>query len=224
MTMPDIIVYIVGPVLAYLLGAVPFALLIGKAHGVDIRTVGSKNIGATNLGRTLGTKYFFQAFALDAFKGFLPVFVVHMFGQRHGLPEWAALIAGLAAMLGHIFPIYLGFKGGKGVATCFGIVMGLWPVFTLAGFAATLVFVVVFFGWRYISLASIIGSISFTAFVIMLSREDVWFKTRVADSDFWPLVAVSMILTLLIVVRHRANIKRLMSGTEPKFGQKKKDN
>lgn len=222
MTVPEIIVYIVGPVCGYLLGAVPFALLIGKAHGVDIRTVGSKNIGATNLGRTLGTKYFFQAFALDAFKGFLPVFAVHMYAQPHGFPEWIALISGIAAMLGHIFPIYLGFKGGKGVATCFGIVMGLWPVFTLAGIAATTVFVIVFFGWRYISLASIIGSISFSCFVAILSRNDYYFNTRVPERDYWPIVGIALVLTVLIVVRHRANIKRLISGTEPKFGQKKK--
>lgn len=221
MTSSEIIVYIVGPLLGYFLGAVPFALLIGKAHGVDIRTVGSKNIGATNLGRTLGTRYFFQAFFLDALKGFIPVFVVHMIGQHAGLPEWAGLISGMTAMIGHIFPIYLGFKGGKGVATSFGIVMGLWPVFTLAGIAATTVFVIVFFGWRYISLASIIGSISFSAFVIYLAREDVFFKTRVADADFWPLTIISLVLMLLIVVRHRANISRLLAGTEPKYGQKK---
>ncbi len=222
MTLSQIVVFIIGPALAYLLGAVPFALLIGKAHGVDIRTVGSKNIGATNLGRTLGIRYFFQAFFLDALKGFLPVFVVHMIGQRAGLPEWAALISGLTAMLGHIFPIYLGFKGGKGVATTFGIVMGLWPVFTLAGIAATIVFVLIFFGWRYISLASVIGSLFFSAFVIWFSREDVIFKTRVPDADFLPLACISLILTLLIIVRHRANIGRLLKGTEPKFGQKKK--
>lgn len=222
MTSYEIIVYIAGPILAYLLGAVPFALLIGKAHGVDIRTVGSKNIGATNLGRTLGMKYFFQAFALDAFKGFLPVFVIHLIGQRGGLPEWAALISGLAAMLGHIFPVYLGFKGGKGVATSFGVVMGLWPVFTLAGIAATIVFVIIFFGWRYISLASIIGSIAFSTFVAMLAREDHYVQTRVPDKDFWPLVTIALILTLLIVVRHRANIGRLLKGTEPKFGHGKK--
>src|ERR1051325_8483271 len=127
MTADEIVVYVVGPVAGYLVGSVPFALLIGKMKGVDIRTVGSKNIGATNLGRTLGMRFFWASFLLDAAKGFLPVLLVTLYVQKKneigwtfytpfsvtttGLPAWSPLLTAVACVLGHTFPIWLKFKG-----------------------------------------------------------------------------------------------------------------
>ena len=125
MSIAQVIIFIVLPVAAYFLGSIPFAFIIGKAHGVDIRTVGSKNIGATNLGRALGMWFFWQAFFLDGAKGFVPVLATALLIRRLDphydvLPNWGPLITGGACLIGHLFPIWLKFKGGKGVATGFG--------------------------------------------------------------------------------------------------------
>ena len=251
MSTEQVIVYIIAPLVAYFLGAIPFGFVIGKAHGVDIRKVGSGNIGATNLGRTLGMKYFWQAMILDALKGFLPVFLTCLFVahvNQHGysvdpsqpsifslgpvtlrptlyvvkvfLPSWSPLIAGVAAMLGHVFPIYLKFRGGKGVATSFGVVLGLWPVYTIAGLLAGLTFVVVFMGCRYISLSSILSSIAFMLYVIFLVTCDLPPIGHIALSQRYPLVGIAVAFAALIIIKHRSNIARLLKGTEPKWGQK----
>jgi acyl phosphate:glycerol-3-phosphate acyltransferase len=203
---------ILGPLVGYLLGSIPFGLIIGLARGVDIRKVGSGNIGATNLGRALGMRYFWYAFVLDALKGLLPTLAVSIIAYIAGLPSWVALVTGVATLCGHIFPIYLKFKGGKGVATSFGVVLGVWPIFTLAGVAAGLVFLVVFMAYRYISLASITSSVCFVPFVLVLGlyTAQPWHSLGV-------LLAAAFLLALLIVVKHRANIRRLLAGTEPKY-------
>jgi len=225
MTVAEIVIYVVAPLLGYLLGSVPFAFVIGKAHGVDIRKTGSGNIGATNLGRTLGKKYFFQAFFLDMLKGLLPTLITALLVQHWAteLPKWSPLITGMACMIGHLFPIYLGFKGGKGVATGLGIVLGFWPLFTLAGFGALITFLVVFFVYRYISLSSIIGAAMFFLLVLLLGFGLLkpFGDMTVPSRELTPLLIVAGLFAGLIIVRHRSNIVRLMNGTEPKFGQKK---
>jgi len=221
MTWPEVIIYIFFPVAGYLLGAVPFAWVIGKAHGVDIRTTGSKNIGATNLGRTLGAKYFWQAFSLDALKGFLPVLICSLFSRKLSLPSWAPLLTAAACFLGHVFPIYLKFKGGKGVATSFGVVLGFWPLYTIAGLLGGAFFVFMLLVYRYISLASITAAAVFAALVVMLSfRSPPYVNTAVSPGDRVALIAVAGFFALVIIFRHRANIARLMKGTEPKIGQR----
>lgn len=225
MSLEQIVVFMVGPLIGYLLGSVPFSFLIGISHGVDIRKIGSGNVGATNLARALGDKkYFFQAFLLDAGKGFLPTLVMALLVRRWndaGVPAWAPLFTSAAAFFGHLFPIYLKFRGGKGVATAFGVVLGFWPLFTLAGLGAGFIFLVVFFGWRYISLASIIACISFAFLVLAVGRsQNPWLDTPMPWHDLTPLVAAAGLLALVIVYRHRANIVRLLQGTEPKAGQK----
>lgn len=257
MTTQQLIIYLLFPLAGYLLGSIPFALVIGKAHGVDIRTTGSKNVGATNLGRTLGKKYFWQAFLLDAGKGFFPVLLVTLFvshwnlhawehnhapvtshlsglvgqpdpnpviSQWPTLPSWAPLLTAVACVLGHTFPIWLKFKGGKGVATSFGVVLGLWPLYTLAGIGGGLVFVAVLMIYRYISLASIVAVIAFATLVSILGSGHVDTPTvrfYTPWSDFEPLLIVAWLFAALITFRHRANIARLLKGTEPKVGQKK---
>ncbi len=152
---------------AYLVGSIPFGLIVGLARGVDVRTAGSGNIGATNVGRLLGKQFFFLVFFLDLLKSLLPMAIASWVVGR--IPEaqrdWplylAWLLVGFAAVIGHMFSVFLRFKGGKGVATSAGVVLGLYPYFTLAGLAVMGVFVVVFFATRYISLGSIVAACAF---------------------------------------------------------------
>src|SRR3954454_21086531 len=146
---------------SYLLGSVPFGLMVGRAKGIDPRTAGSGNIGATNLGRLLGKKFFFLVFTLDMLKGMLPVLAAGLL--VHDRPDtqqkfvlW--LLVAFAAIAGHMFSIFLGFKGGKGVATSCGVLLGLWPYYTLPGLVSIGSFIVVVYFSRYISLSSIVAA------------------------------------------------------------------
>ena len=232
MRFEQIVVFIIGPVAGYLLGSIPFALLIGLANGVDIRTVGSKNIGATNLGRTLGSRFFLHAFLLDAAKGLLPTLAIallvrswnkhpgepHFGGDGSSIQAWAPMLTAVACVVGHLHSIFLKFKGGKGVATTFGVLLGFWPIFTLAGIGGALVFLVVFLGWRYISLASIVGSLAFPLLVIWVGRSD-YALFRLDWHELWPIVVAAGAMCVMILWKHRANIARLRAGTELKAGK-----
>jgi len=209
-----------GMAAGYLLGSIPFGLLIGLSRGVDIRRTGSGNIGATNLARALGTRFFWYAFALDAAKGFGPTLVVSVLAGRWHLPAWLALLTGVAALGGHMFPVYLKFKGGKGVATSFGMVLGIWPVYTLAGLGAGVIFLLVFLLYRYISLSSIVAALGFGVLVALLGLSRASPVYQESESfRYWLLAAV--LFALLIIVKHRGNIRRLLAGTEPKYGRQK---
>lgn len=146
------------------------------------------------------------------------------------MPSWVPLITGGACVLGHLFPIWLkNLKGGKGVATGFGVVLGFWPLYTLAGLAGGVTFVVVLMLYRYISLSSIIGSLVFVGMVAWLGWSNplghtwVGVDTRVTWPQLWPLILVAGGFSLVIIVRHRGNIVRLMKGTEPRVGMGRKD-
>jgi glycerol-3-phosphate acyltransferase PlsY len=199
---------------AYLLGSVPFGVLIAKAHGKDLRTIGSGNIGATNLARALGKKWAYLCFCLDAAKGLIPVsaaaFILSSPPSVKDLFLWLAV--GCAAILGHIFPVYLKFKGGKGVATSFGVALGLWPYYTVCSAFALAVWVTTVLIWRYISLASIAASITFPLiFVLAIILRPGWDFT-----NLWPLLTAATAIPLMVIIRHRQNIKRLIEGTESK--------
>jgi acyl phosphate:glycerol-3-phosphate acyltransferase len=207
-------------VFAYLLGSVPFGLLIARAHGVDLRKVGSGNIGATNAARHVGRPAGILCFLLDVSKGLIPMLLVPLLGLVDAaagpkqLTLW--LLVGCAAVLGHVFPIYLKFKGGKGVATSLGIVLGLWPYYTVCGIVAFAVWLGVVFCWRYVSLASIAAAISFPLFLtgaILVLK--AW-----TLSQLWPLLLIAVLMALLVVIRHRENLKRLAEGSESKIFQK----
>ena len=207
---------------AYLLGSVPFGFLIAKTKGIDLRKVGSGNIGATNASRALGKKWGIVCMLLDILKGLVPMLLVPLLGltEENAGPLQLALwlLVGCAAVLGHVFPVYLKFKGGKGVATSLGIVLGLWPYYTVCGIAAFLVWLFLVLLWRYVSLASIVAAISFPIF---LTTAMFVFKGWQL-LQLWPLLLIAVLMSLLVVIRHRDNIKRLMEGSEAKIFQKNK--
>jgi glycerol-3-phosphate acyltransferase PlsY len=190
---------------AYLLGSVPFGLLLAKTKGVDIRTVGSGNIGATNVLRNFGKPLGVTCFALDVLKGYMPAFFFPMVGSVS--PEFGILF-GTAAILGHNFPIFLKFKGGKGVATSAGVLLGVAWLAVLVGL---ITWIVVLKISGYVSLGSIIAS----AVVAIVG----W----VLVGNYGPVTATALtLLGALSIYRHRTNIQRLIAGTENRFGKKKK--
>jgi len=199
---------------AYLLGSIPFGLLIAKAHGKDLRSIGSGNIGATNVSRALGRKWAYVCFLLDVLKGLIPMLAIMFIAKPQGIVMlllWLAV--GCAAISGHIFPIYVRFKGGKGVATSFGVAVGLWPYYTICASFAIAIWVAAVLIWRYVSLASISASIAFPLVLIL----SIILK---ADWDFgtlWPLLTAAVAIPVMVIIRHRENIKRLLAGTESKI-------
>ncbi|MCP4608672.1 MAG: glycerol-3-phosphate 1-O-acyltransferase PlsY [Planctomycetes bacterium] len=212
------LIFIPAIIGAYLLGSIPFGLLIAKAHSKDLRSIGSGNIGATNVSRALGRKWAYVCFALDVLKGMVPMLVIMFIAKPAGvvmLLLW--LLVGCAAILGHIFPIYLKFKGGKGVATSFGIALGLWPYYTIGALFAIVTWVVVVLIWRYVSLASIAGSVIFPMVLIIaiILRPD-WDLY-----SLWPLLVAATAIPLMVIIRHRENIQRLLAGTESKISKSK---
>ena len=205
-------------VIAYLLGSIPFGLLIAKGRGVDLRSIGSGNIGATNVGRALGKKWAYVCFVLDCLKGLIPMLIAGVIAGQDPSPGelglWLAV--GAAAVVGHVFPVYLRFKGGKGAATSLGMVLGLFPYYTIPGvisFAIWAVFVLV---WRYISLASIAAAVAFPLILIAaIGINSTWHF-----HSLWPLIVAALIMPALIVLRHVENIKRILEGSESKVLQK----
>jgi glycerol-3-phosphate acyltransferase PlsY len=201
--MPDItsgpLVLILVAVLAYLLGSVPFGLVITRALGLgDLRKIGSGNIGATNVLRTGNKPAALATLLLDAGKGGIAVLLA-----RAMIGNDAAQLAALASFLGHIFPIWLGFKGGKGVATFLGTLLALaWPV-GLATCASWLVAAVI---WRISSLAALVAAATSTLWMLAFGQGQ--------------MMILGAVLTLLVYWRHAENIKRIKAGTEPKIGKK----
>jgi acyl phosphate:glycerol-3-phosphate acyltransferase len=199
--------------IGYLFGSFPAGYFAGRLAGVDVRTVGSGNIGATNVLRALGKKWGYPVFAIDALKGFAAVraafFLVKYWDGAKPYGEYLAILAAMMAVAGHTFPVWLGFKGGKGVATSAGALIGLMP---LAVPLVFLVWVVVFETTRYVSLASIIAAISLPIVAGLLAH---W---KFVDTP--ALIYFSLLITLLVLWRHRSNFSRLLKGTEQRFTRK----
>lgn len=200
-------------VLSYLLGSLSFAVIVSKALGMDDpRNYGSKNPGATNVLRSGNKVAALLTLLLDALKGWLPVFLIQNFGEPWGLGLGAAALAGTAAFLGHLYPVFFGFKGGKGVATGAGALLGIHWLLGLAT-GATWLIIALFF--RYSSLASIVAAFFAPAYYLL------------GGGIMWPLDATTLIsisvISLLLVWRHRENIRRLFAGTESRLGSKKKE-
>jgi len=214
--------WIVLIAIGFVCGSIPFGLIIARTKGIDIRQHGSKNIGATNVGRVLGRKYGLLCFILDALKGSIPVLGVWWFIARDH-PEQTNLVAvlmplvGIAAILGHVFSPWVGFRGGKGVATSFGALLSMWPLMTFPAIGALLVWFVVLKAFRFVSLASICAALSLP---ILLVVRVVWMpgEARMQADAFLPLLIAVTALAVLVIWKHRTNIARLKSGTEPRVG------
>ena len=215
---PSTALLILIPV-GYLLGAIPFGLIVGKTKGIDVRKAGSGNIGATNVGRLLGRKFFFIVFLLDLLKSFLPMMIASHFVHQvaEGERDWRIyllwMLIGFAAVLGHMFSIFLRFKGGKGVATSAGLILGCFPFFTWPGLVCVFVFFVAFFLTRYVSVGSISGAIAFPLAYLAFGELMGW-PTLGAQL---PLLIIAILIALMIVFKHRGNIARLRAGTEQRM-------
>lgn len=200
------IAWLICPIVGHVLGAIPVGLLLGRAvRGIDLREHGSGNIGATNAARVLGWKWGTVALILDALKGVLPVLLARQWTR--GSPDSLHLqvVTGVVAILGHMFPLWLKFRGGKGVATGLGVALVLSPVSALLALGA---YVFAFAATRVSSIGSLAGAVTFPAVEWIRSG------SRMFSSEHWSLAAFSLAIPALIIVRHRSNISRLLRGQE----------
>lgn len=210
---PNVLPYVFATGIGYFLGSCPNGYLVSRGRGLDIREHGSGNIGATNVLRVLGKKWGYLVFALDALKGFAAVRIAFAIASAFlvGDPqrEVIGIIGGLACILGHTFPVWLGFRGGKGVATSAGVLLGLMP---LAVFSVLAVWLLLFQITRYVSVASIGAAVALPMFVFVYLRIGL-----LAGRTLLPF---SALIAAVVVWRHRSNIQRLLRGEEQRFGQK----
>lgn len=205
---------------AYLIGSIPFGYLAGKLAGIDIREHGSKNIGATNVWRVLGKNWGLPTFLCDVAKGWVAVILGFWLARQtpdaFRDPAFAGIVAAVGCIVGHNFPVWLRFKGGKGVATSLGVIFGMMPLVSLIIFA---IWGLVFKTTRYVSLASLLAAIALplTVVVLMLfGPANGW-----ASVHGWGYFYFAVAAALLVIRRHRENITRLRSGTENRFGTPK---
>jgi glycerol-3-phosphate acyltransferase PlsY len=198
---------------SYLLGSIPFGYLAGRIAGIDIRKYGSGNVGATNVIRTLGKSYGYPVFVADFLKGFGAVKMSILIATRVQ-PEWISsevfgIAAAISSVLGHSFPVWLRFKGGKGVATSAGALFALAPVAALVGAA---IWILTFWLTRYVSVASVAAAAALPLIILITS----WLSEHSGKSLFYS----SVCLAAVVIWRHRSNLSRLMRGTEPRFTRK----
>ena len=198
---------------SYLLGSIPFGYVAGKIRGIDIRKIGSGNIGATNVVRVLGKRYGYSVFVLDFLKGFGAV-KISMSIATDARPEWASpeifgIFAAIASVIGHSFPVWLKFRGGKGVATSAGALFGLIPLAALIGIV---IWVLVFWFTRYVSVASVVAAATLPLVILIMTRLDQIHGNALFYS--------SLGLAAVVMWRHRSNFSRLMHGSEPRFTRK----
>jgi acyl phosphate:glycerol-3-phosphate acyltransferase len=197
-------------ILSYLLGSIPWGFLFARAKGIDIRQTGSGNIGAANAFRVMGKKWGYLVFICDFLKGFLAVEISFLLATRFQIDlGLASIIAGIMCVVGHDYPAWLGFKGGKGIATMAGVLLAVFPSLVCISFEA--VWVVVFLIGRYTSLASMVAVVTPIA--------AAWFVSK-SDPDFPFLIGFCILMAALALWRHRSNIVRLLNGTENRFGKK----
>jgi glycerol-3-phosphate acyltransferase PlsY len=198
---------------SYLLGSIPFGYIAGRIVGIDIRNYGSGNVGATNVIRTLGKSYGYPVFAADFLKGFGAVKMSIMIATRvqseWSSPEMFGIVAAILSVLGHSYPVWLRFKGGKGVATSAGALFGLAPIAALAGVA---IWILTFWLTRYVSVASIAAA-AVLPFIILITT---WLSRTTGKLLFYS----SVCLAAVVIWRHRSILSRLMRGTEPRFTRK----
>ena len=210
------------PLGAYLIASTPFGPMVGALHGVDLRKHGSGNVGATNVSRLFGKRWGYVCFALDVAKGFVPVFIAGRLmcigGDDVPTPgvQAAWLLTAAAAICGHVLSFWLGFRGGKGVATGLGAVCGVWPFLGQVGLAALAVWIMVRLLSRYVSLGSVVAAGAVFPLFVGLNRLYLgeWGLVR----QLWPMGIFALAMPAMIIVRHRGNISRLLAGTENRIG------
>ena len=203
---------VLAVVAAYLVGSLSFAVIVSRAMGLsDPRTYGSGNPGATNVLRSGSKAAAIVTLLLDAVKGWLPVMAVKWFGEPYGLGEGTQALAGVAAFLGHLYPVFFRFQGGKGVATAVGVLLAFEPMLALA---TLLTFAIIVFFFRYVSLASMVAAVFAPAYYLM--------GHGVAWTASGAKTLALAVMGILLLWRHRENIRRLLAGTESKLGSKKK--
>jgi len=203
----EIVYSLAATLVAYLLGSLSFAVIVSRAFGLaDPRRHGSGNPGATNVLRTGNRLAAAITLLLDALKGFVPVLAVRLWGASLGLGEGTLALVALAAFLGHLYPVFFGFRGGKGVATAIGIVFAVQP---LLGLATAASWAIVAFFFRYSSLASIVAAL-FAPVYYLFGNRVAWYVDR-------PVLFALFVIALLLVWRHRENINRLLAGKESKI-------
>ena len=199
---------IVGLALAaYLIGSIPIGFVVGKARGVDLRTVGSGNYGATNVYRAFGFRLAILVFVLGLAKGFVATRVLPMLWAVDMGIEWVRIICGISVIAGSVASIYMRFRGGKGVANSVGVFLGLTPLATCICLG---IWGALFARFRYVSLGSIIGAICLPVLIAVLGR-----GTFMRDPVFY----LALLVAVIVVVRHRSNIRRLIDGTENRIGR-----
>jgi glycerol-3-phosphate acyltransferase PlsY len=200
-------------IVAYFVGAIPFGLLVGKMAGVDVREHGSKNIGFTNVLRVCGAGWGVPVLVLDVLKGFIPVWAVNAGWLAVDKDKFTIVIAATALLtiMGHVLPVYLKFKGGKGVATSAGAFLALFPQATAIALA---VFAVSLFIFRYVSLSSTLGAVAIVVAHHITEPE--------AFAEKLPLTIIAWLVMIIVIIRHRTNYVRLFNGTENKIGKARK--
>jgi glycerol-3-phosphate acyltransferase PlsY len=206
----------------YLVGGIPFGLIVSRLKGVDIRKHGSGNLGATNVGRVLGKKWGVFVLLLDASKGACTSIAGRVFLEYAGLMDVGGqavlcdliwLGTGLCCVIGNVAPVYLRFRGGKGVATTLGVLLGIYPYLTLPALVAIVAFAIVVAISRYISLGSIIAAVCMPPAFVANSMLEGWPLT-----EHYPLLGLTLLVATVVVIRHRSNIGRLLAGTENRLG------
>jgi acyl phosphate:glycerol-3-phosphate acyltransferase len=207
------LIFVVVAVASYLMGSIPFGYLAGRIAGIDIRKCGSGNVGATNVIRTLGKGYGYPVFVADFIKGFgavkMSIWIATRMQSELELSETLGILGAICSVLGHSFPVWLHFKGGKGVATSAGALFGLAPVAALVGVG---IWVLTFWLTRYVSVASIAAAAALPLVILV--------TTWLSQTAGKPLFYSSVCLAAVVIWRHRSNLSRLMRGTEPRFTRK----
>ena len=226
MTLPLLMLTAALSLGTYLVGGVPFGLLLGKLKGIDVRKEGSGNIGAANVGRLLGARWGLSVFLLDLLKGLIPATIVGrvlMAGHGAGgtlaaVPLLCWLFAAACAVLGHNHSPFLRFRGGKGVSTSLGVALGIYPDLTYPALLALVVWAVAVGLTRMTSVGSLLAAVMFPVFYLLLS-----FRTPGVAAQRWPFLLFCLLVGALVVIRHRANISRILSGTEARLGRPRGD-
>ncbi|MGE3109170.1 MAG: glycerol-3-phosphate 1-O-acyltransferase PlsY [Phycisphaerales bacterium] len=239
---PNLAEWAAAWLVAYLVGSIPFGVVIARSRGVDIRQHGSGNIGATNVGRVLGQRLGLLCFLLDLLKGLIPSVLagwlmgIFAAGSHPPLQTLAWLAVPVAAIAGHMFPVWLRFRGGKGVATGLGALVGIFPVLTAAALAVFGIWVLCARITRYVGISSCVAALLMPFFAGVSSvvsqyvsharaaaanaRASHSFSITGAASNAWPYIVVTALLAALVIYKHRGNIRRTIEGTEMKIGER----